>query len=322
MNTITRTATLTGSERRSLTRLQDACRIHDRAELSYPLDESDATHFLNHLSDGTLISALAIIPCGDSIAECIAFTLPEYRRNGFFSDLLRRASDEFKEWDILFPVPGSPACLDTLAVLNALGAELVSREFQMEWQAGISPLASFTGEGFALISPSPSRFELRRGDALCGFLDTDAALGADLLLGFTPQASYVLSDGNGGTVTVQLHAAKASLSPVRDGGEAAVRITVRVRAGVTESSGADTADREMLALLEDELSRAVTAQIEAAAEASRTLDADFLELWRILPEVKNDGVLAALRADVQTESTLERSYDIYGSAHGKEKPHG
>ena len=131
-----------------------------------------------------------------------------------------------------------------------------------------------------------------------------------------------LKMGNGGTVTVQLHAAKASLSPVRDGGEAAVRITVRVRAGVTESSGADTADREMLALLEDELSRAVTAQIEAAAEASRTLDADFLELWRILPEVKNDGVLAALRADVQTESTLERSYDIYGSAHGKEKPHG
>ncbi len=168
MNTITSTATLTGSERRSLIRLQDACRIHDRAELSYPLDESDATHFLNHLSDGTLISALAIIPCGDSIAECIAFTLPEYRRNGFFSGLLRRASEEFKEWDILFPVPGSPACLDTLAVLNALGAELAAREFQMEWQAGISPLASFTREGFALISPSPSRFELRRGDALCG----------------------------------------------------------------------------------------------------------------------------------------------------------
>ena len=78
MNTITRTATLTGSERRSLIRLQDACRIHDRAELSYPLDESDATHFLNHLSDGTIICALAIIPCGDSLAECIAFTLPEY----------------------------------------------------------------------------------------------------------------------------------------------------------------------------------------------------------------------------------------------------
>ena len=162
-----------------------------------------------------------------------------------------------------------------------------------------------------------------RGETLCGFLDTDAALGADLLLGFAPQASYVLPDGSGGTVTVQLHTAKASLSPVRNGGETAVRIAVRVRAGVTESSGADTADAEMLARLEDGLSRAVAAQIEAAAEASKALDADFLELWRVLPEVKDEGVLASLRTLVQTESVLERSYDIYGSAHGKEeREHG
>ena len=158
-----------------------------------------------------------------------------------------------------------------------------------------------------------------RGETLCGFLDTDAALGADLLLGFAPQASYVLPDGSGGTVTVQLHTAKASLSPVRNGGETAVRIAVRVRAGVTESSGADTADAEMLARLEDGLSRAVAAQIEAAAEASKALDADFLELWRVLPEVKDEGALASLRTLVQTESVVERSYDIYGSAHGKEE---
>lgn len=159
-----------------------------------------------------------------------------------------------------------------------------------------------------------------RGETLCGFLDTDAALGADLLLGFAPQASYVLHDGSGGTVTVQLHTAKASLSPVRNGGETAVRDrAVRVRAGVTESSGADTADAEMLARLEDGLSRAVAAQIEAAAEASKALDADFLELWRVLPEVKDEGVLTSLRTLVQTESVLERSYDIYGSAHGKEE---
>ena len=161
-----------------------------------------------------------------------------------------------------------------------------------------------------------------RGEALGGFLDTDAALGADLLLGFAPQASYVLSDGGGGTVTVQLHTAKASLSPVRDEEGTALQIAVRVRAGVTESSGADTADAEVLARLEEELSRAVTAQIEAAIEASKVLDADFLELWRVLPEVRSEGALASLRAVVRTESVLERSYDIYGSAHGEERSHG
>ena len=171
----------------------------------------------------------------------------------------------------------------------------------------------------AALSSLEAEYAGFRGETLCGFLDTDAALGADLLLGFAPQASYVLPDGSGGTVTVQLHTAKASLSPVRNGGETAVRIAVRVRAGVTESSGADTADAEMLARLEDGLSRAVAAQIEAAAEASKALDADFLELWRVLPEVKDEGALASLRTLVQTESVVERSYDIYGSAHGKEE---
>ena len=197
---------------------------------------------------------------------------------------------------------GSAHCFTVLEIasrLNRSGAALA---------CAIAPTA-----------PERSVPEAEDGETLCGFLDTDAALGADLLLGFAPQASYVLPDGSGGTVTVQLHTAKASLSPVRNGGETAVRIAVRVRAGVTESSGADTADAEMLARLEDGLSRAVAAQIEAAAEASKALDADFLELWRVLPEVKDEGALASLRTLVQTESVVERSYDIYGSAHGKEE---
>ena len=197
---------------------------------------------------------------------------------------------------------GSAHCFTVLEIasrLNRSGAALA---------CAIAPTA-----------PERSVPEAEDGATLCGFLDTDAALGADLILGFAPQASYVLPDGSGGTVTVQLHTAKASLSPVRNGGETAVRIAVRVRAGVTESSGADTADAEMLARLEDGLSRAVAAQIEAAAEASKALDADFLELWRVLPEVKGEGVLASLRTLVQTESVVERSYDIYGSAHGKEE---
>ena len=91
---------------------------------------------------------------------------------------------------------------------------------------------------------------------------------------------------------------------------------------MTDSSGADTADAEVLARLEEELSRAVTAQIEAAVETSQALDADFLELRRVLPEVKGEGALASLRTTVQTESVLERSYDIYGSVHGEERSHG
>lgn len=75
----------------------------------------------------------------------------------------------------------------------------------------------------------------------------------------------------------------------------------------------------MLSRLEEELSRAVSAQVDAAVEASQTLSADFLELWRTLPEVRNAGVLETLRVEISTESVLERSYDIYGSAHEEEE---
>ena len=47
-----------------------------------------------------------------------------------------------------------------------------------------------------------------------------------------------------------------------------------------------------------------------------------LALRRVLPEVKGKGALASLRTTVQTESVLERSYDIYGSVHGEERSHG
>ncbi len=215
---------------------------------------------------------------------------------------------------------GSAHCFTVLEIasrLNRSGAALACA-IAPTAQEGSVPAAE---DGTTLTLETG--YAVFRGENLCGFLDADAALGADLIFGFAPQASYVLSDGSGGTVTVRLHTAKASLSPVRDGGETAVRVAVRVRAGVTESSGADTGDAAMLARLEEALSRAVTAQIEAAVEASMDLDADFLELWRVLPEVKDEGVLSSLRAFVQTESVLERSYDIYGSAHGEEeREHG
>ena len=211
---------------------------------------------------------------------------------------------------------GSAHCFTVLEIaarLNRSGAALACAVSPAEPEGSVpnagddAPLALEAG------------YAVLRGDTLCGFLDRGAALGADILLGFAPQASYVLSDGSGGTVTVQLRAAKAKLSPRPDG---SLDIAVRVRAGVTESSGADPADAAMLALLENELSRAVKRQVTDAAEASRRLDADFLELWRVCPAIRGGAPLSELTFRVQTDCVLERSYDIYGSAHGEEVSHG
>lgn len=208
---------------------------------------------------------------------------------------------------------GSAHCFTVLEIASRLHRSGAALACAVTPTAPEGSVPASDGEPLAL----ETGYAVLRGDALCAFLDTDAALGADLLLGYAPQASYVLSDGDGGTVTVQLHAAKPSFSLAPDG---TLRAAVRCRAAVTESSGADAADAALLSRLEEELSRAVAAQLEAALAAETRLGADFLELWRVMPETWEGP--AALRYTVAAESVLERSYDIYGSVHGEEKPHG
>ena len=208
---------------------------------------------------------------------------------------------------------GSAHCFTVLEIASRLHRSGAALACAVTPTAPEGSVPASDGESLAL----ETGYAVFRGDTLCGFLDTGAALGADLLLGYAPQASYVLSDGDGGTVTVQLHAAKAAYSLDPDG---TLRAAVCCRAAVTESSGADAADAALLSRLEEELSRAVTVQLEAALAAETRLDADFLELWRVLP--KGWEGPAALRYAVSAESVLERSYDIYGSVHGEENAHG
>ena len=202
---------------------------------------------------------------------------------------------------------GSAHCFTVLEIASRLHRSGAALACAVTPTAPEGSVPASDGEPLAL----ETGYAVLRGDALCAFLDTDAALGADLLLGYAPQASYVLSDGDGGTVTVQLHAAKPSFSLAPDG---------TLRAGGFRNGGADAADAALLSRLEEELSRAVAAQLEAALAAETRLGADFLELWRVMPETWEGP--AALRYTVATESVLERSYDIYGSVHGEEKPHG
>ena len=84
------------------------CCLHDSIRLSYPAEpQENACHYLLYSSEGTLCAALAMVPCGETVVECTAFTLPAFRRKGCFDALLSRALEDFEEYDILFPVSGS-----------------------------------------------------------------------------------------------------------------------------------------------------------------------------------------------------------------------
>ena len=153
---------------------------------------------------------------------------------------------------------------------------------------------------------------------LAGFLDPDAALGADLIMDLAGQANYVLSWG-GGTATVTLLKSETELTAARDAdGEVSLLATTRIRAGVLSSDGADMADPIVRRGLAKALAHAAASQEEAALDASRALNADFLELRRAVgkafaTDVAGEAVsLRALRCRVRVEAELERSYDLDG----------
>lgn len=117
---------------KEIARLVESCRIHDRIRLSYPSEDNGdgCRHYLLYTEDGILAAALALIELDHEFSECSAFTHPQYRRQGYFTRLFTAALEECEERDILFAV--CEDCPDTMAVLDSLGAELESREHQME----------------------------------------------------------------------------------------------------------------------------------------------------------------------------------------------
>lgn len=133
MNTFTiiKTTHLDHQQLQDLLQLEKLCQEHDHISLSVPTDPDEETiHFLLYNNEKILFSALSLLFYDEHTAECIAFTQPDQRNQGYFSKLLDAALDENEEYDILFPVSG--ACPDTLAALEHLGAELDSQELQME----------------------------------------------------------------------------------------------------------------------------------------------------------------------------------------------
>lgn len=96
---------------------------------SFPLE--DAVFFVLYELDEIICSAAAFIREDDTTFECYAFTAPEFRRRGFFSEILDSAIDELDEdTEFIFYTNGNDR--DTLAALDALEAEPVLEEYMME----------------------------------------------------------------------------------------------------------------------------------------------------------------------------------------------
>ena len=165
---------LTQKQLQEIADLTTFCHRHDGIELSYPVEEEHLTHFLGYLEDGRLAACLTLISYEETLAECCAFTHPEFRRQGFFSRLLDEAVSQYPDVDLLFAV--SEDCADAIKTLAALGAEKDSDEHMMacdlnSWhmgeQAGISD-GTIVSHPFSLTRTSETEYTLFRSGILCG----------------------------------------------------------------------------------------------------------------------------------------------------------
>ena len=119
---IIRTDRLSLIQREKVCRLLEECRNGENAAPFFPLEDGDLFYLL-FMDTKELACAAALSFFADpavSYAECTAFTRPDLRRNGYFSALFERLSQDIEDMDLYFPV--SAPCEGTLAALASLEA--------------------------------------------------------------------------------------------------------------------------------------------------------------------------------------------------------
>lgn len=129
---ITHCRSLSETQKLQIASFVEQCCRHDHTRLVYPLEEKNCSHYLMTSPQGELLAVLGLILYPHSHVECSAFTAPEHRQKGYFYDLMNEAEDEYEEYDVMFLV--DEACKDTVAAMEALGAEMDHHEIQMEFR--------------------------------------------------------------------------------------------------------------------------------------------------------------------------------------------
>lgn len=153
---ITSVSELYPSQKEKIQSLVDRCHDFDGPFLSFPFEDASYFLYIDGCSDPSrsiaslcreaapqpcpvsspdsrsgCIAAMALTVCGEDAWECSAFVQPDFRRQGLFSALLDQAIDLLpEESDLYFLIDSSTEAAG--AVLELLGAELVSKEHMME----------------------------------------------------------------------------------------------------------------------------------------------------------------------------------------------
>ena len=104
------------------------CTAHDGTSLSFPFEDGEL--FLLIEEDHRILSSIAFVPVEEKLYDCSAFTHPDFRGQGFFTDLLNAGIEALPEDSELLFYSDKKDRL-TAEVLEAIGAEPDSEEHMM-----------------------------------------------------------------------------------------------------------------------------------------------------------------------------------------------
>ncbi len=120
---------------RQVEKLVQLCRSHDHSSLSCPVNEEECTYFLQY-KNKSLIALLCICTYHEAEHECIAFTAPQWRKQGYFSLLfsyalayLQSKSAGGKKLRLLFNIESREDAASH--ILHKMGARHMNTEYML-----------------------------------------------------------------------------------------------------------------------------------------------------------------------------------------------
>lgn len=124
------------SQEEQIRELEEICNLAEKPHLqSYvylePDDDTNQDCFYLLYEDGSLVGFLSVFAAGDE-GEITAFVHPQYRRRGFFTAMLDKASHDWKGLKSLSLV-AQPASASVPAVVKKLNASLAFSEYMMTY---------------------------------------------------------------------------------------------------------------------------------------------------------------------------------------------
>lgn len=171
------TDTLTEEDILAVNRLTAACLRTEPSSVTFPENEEDTDYFLAEDAD-RLLAVLTLCRIGEADYECMAWVLPEVRREGWFTALWEEAADLLEERhgdeEVLVSFVTDVKAVSAPPVLAHLGAVPGAEELEMKVPlVPIPPV--LPPEAFRLISDpkeQTARYAVAAEDLTPAFLES------------------------------------------------------------------------------------------------------------------------------------------------------